>query len=283
MSHIDCGHNRRRAAELASQAHRHSAKGDYGAAESCFRQALELLRNDPANPERLALWNELGMVLKYGGKYDRAERCYRMALRHSYKRFRGRERQFFHANLYHNLGGVEHSRARFTRAEKYARKGLGLRLKCCPSDSLAVAEDRAALGAILYGLSKYGDSERNYLYALRIYRHEYGPSHQQIAVLLNNLAALCHGTGRPKRAESYYRAALRMKRRWLGRSHPDVAVTMNNLALLYHALGRTRAAQSWMDNALRILESRLGGSHPSTICVRQNCRRTGNPSGGASK
>lgn len=283
MSQIECDRNRRRAAELASLARRHAAKGNYRGAENRFRQALELLGNDKGNPEPLALWNELGMVLKYGGKYDGAERCYRLALRHSYKRFRGAEKQFFHANLYHNLGGVEHSRARFTRAEKYARKGLELRLKCCASDTLAVAQDRAALGAILHGLSKFGDSERNYLHALRVYRKEHGPSHPQIAVLLNNLAALSHATGRPKRAEYYYRAALGMKRRLLGRSHPDLAVTMNNLALLYHRQGRTRAAQSWMDNALRILESTLGGSHPNTICVRENRRRTGNPPGGAAK
>jgi tetratricopeptide (TPR) repeat protein len=277
MSQIESHHHRQRAAELANLARRHSGKGDYGAAESSLRQALQLLRNDPTNPECLALWNELGMVLKYSGKYDQAERCYRVALRHSYKRFRGAEQQFFRANLYHNLGGLEHSRARFTRAENYARKGLELRLKCCASDTLAVAQDRAALGAILHGRSKYADCERNSMQALGIYRHQYGASHPQIAVVLNNLAALCHATGRPRRAESYYRAALKMKRRWLGRSHPDLAVTMNNLALLFQSQGRKRAAQCWMEKALRIVESTLGDSHPSTIGVRQNRRRTSPP------
>jgi len=277
MSQIEGDHNRRRAAEYAHLARRHSAKGDYGAAESSFRQALQLLRNDTIDPDRLALWNELGMVLKYSGKYDEAEGCYRLALRHGCKCFRGAEQQFFRANLYHNLGGLEHSRERFTRAIKYARKGLELRLKCCASDTLAVARDRSALGAILHGLCKYADSERNYVHALRIYLRAYGPRHQQIAIVLNNLAALCHATGRPRRAEHYYRAALRMKRRLLGRSHPDLAVTMNNLALLLDSQDRTRAARSWMWKARSILESTLGRSHPSTLCVQQNCRRTSNP------
>jgi tetratricopeptide (TPR) repeat protein len=149
---------------------------------------------------------------------------------------------------------------------------LELRLNCNASDTLAVASDRAALGAILHGLCKYAESERNYLRALRIYHHEYGARHQEIAVLLNNLAAVCHATGRPRRAEYYYLAALRMKGKLLGRSHPDLAVTMNNLALLFKSQGRIRAARALMEKALRILESTLGGWHPSTICVQQNLR-----------
>ena len=283
MPQVRCDHNRNRAAELADAARRCSANGDYGSAASSFRKALRVLGNDSSDPDCMALWNELGMVLKYGGKYDQAEQCYRLALRHSSTRFRGAEQQSFRADLYHNLGGVEHSRERFTRAERYARKGLELSLNCNASDTLAVASDRAALGAILHGLCKYAESERNYLRALRIYHHEYGARHQEIAVLLNNLAAVCHATGRPRRAEYYYLAALRMKEKILGRSHPDLAVTMNNLALFFDSRGRIRAAHAWMEKALRILESTLGGSHPSTICVQQNRRRASNECSGACK
>ena len=242
-------------------------------AEESFHKALRLLRNDTSNPECIALWNELGIVLKYGGKYDEAERCYQLALRHSSMCFGIAEQRFFRANVYHNLAGIEHSRERFECAARYARKGLELRLKCSTPDSLAVAADRAALGAILHGLSKFRDSEKNYRQALRIYRREYGASHPEIAVLLNNLAALCHATGKASRAEYYFRAALRMKRKLLGRSHPDLAVTMNNVAFFFDSQGKTRTAQAWMTKALRILRSTLGSSHPTTVCVEENLLR----------
>ena len=270
---IECGHNRKRAAELANSARHYSAKGDHPAAASSFRKALQLLRWDTSDPDCLTLWNELGMVLKYRGKYDEAEGCYQLVLRHIFKCFRGVEQQFFRATVYHNLGGVEHSRERFTRAERYARKGLELRLRCCAPDTVAVAADRAALGAILHGLCKYAESKKNYVHALRIYRREYGAGHPESAVMLNNLAAVYHATGSPGRAEYYYLAALKMKRRLLGRLHPDLAVTMNNLALFLNSQGRARAADTWMKKALQILESTLGRFHPNTVCVRHNLLR----------
>jgi tetratricopeptide (TPR) repeat protein len=223
--------------------------------------------------DRPALWNELGIVCKYLGKLDSAERHYRLALRCARQRPKTAEREFFLANLYHNLGGVEHSRQRFASAEKYARKGLELRMKCTPGDSLAVAADRAALAAILDGLHRHDESRRYYFEALRVYRREYGTSHSEIAVVLNNLGALYHATGRPNVAESYYRAALRMKRRELGASHPDMSVTMNNLAMLHRQQGRCKLAESWFKKALRILDSSLGSSHPVTRELRSNQRQ----------
>jgi len=215
----------------------------------------------------------MGMVCKYLGKFDRAERYYHLALRHAQKSVKRSGREFFLANLFHNLGGVEHSRGRYCRAEKYTRRGLQLRLKCAAHDSLPVASDRAALAAILHDLRKYKEAEGDYRAALRVYRREYGVSHPEIAVVLNNLGALCQATGRNRRAESYYRATLQMKRHELGASHPDIAVTMNNLALLYIALGKSASAREYFRQALQILKVSLGASHTSTRAVRANAKR----------
>jgi Tfp pilus assembly protein PilF len=261
-----------RASQLLGRALGHSAGGNYRRAESCLREALKSADRHTVNfvVDHPALWNELGIVCKYLGKLDAAERYYRLALRHARRHPKSPDCEFFVANLYHNLGGVEHSRRRFTRAEKYARRGLELRLKCTQNDSLAVASDRAALAAILDGLHRYDESKKYYFQALRIYRREYGASHPEIAVVLNNLGALYDATGRPKVAESYYRAALRMKRRELGVSHPDVAVTMNNLAMLHRGQGRYELAESWFKRALQILNSSVGSSHPFTRELRNN-------------
>jgi len=132
---------------------------------------------------------------------------------------------------------------------------------------------RAALAAILDGRHRYDESKRCYFDALKIYRREYGASHPEIAVVLNNLGALYHATGGPNIAGSYYRAALRMKRRELGASHPDMGVPMNNLAMLYRQQGRCELAESWFKKALRILDSSLGSSHPATRELGNNQRQ----------
>jgi tetratricopeptide (TPR) repeat protein len=250
-----------------------SASGDYSGAETCLRLALKSAQgtNDPA--ARPILWNDLGMVCKYSGKFDFAQRYYHLALQGGCRCFQGVERTFFLSTIYHNLGGLEHARRRYRRAEGYARKGLKLRLQCSTADSLAVASDRAALAAILDGLRCYPESLTHYRYALRIYRRECGPSEPELAVVLNNLGALYQATGKFKRAEMAYRATLRIKRERLGASHPDIAVTMNNLAMLYQSRGKNRLAQLWFNKALRILAASLGSSHPNTRAVRRNHRR----------
>jgi tetratricopeptide (TPR) repeat protein len=261
--------------DLRQQAAGHSAQGQYREAEGCLGRALRLIagRDDSPTLDHLVLWNELGMVCKYLGKFRYASRWYRLALSHAPRLLAKHEGDFFLANLYHNLGGLEHSRRQFRRGEGYARKSLQLRSRLAGANSLAVAADKAALAAILDGQRKFVESEKLYRQALRTYRREYGASHPEIAVILNNLGALYQATARCSRAKSNYRAALEMKRIELGASHPDVAVTLNNFALYYQSRGDARTARRCFRRALRILDATLGNSHPSTRNVRSNFLR----------
>ena len=266
-----------RSSTLVKTALHCSARGDYRLAEAHLREALKLApnKNGLSPTSRPALWNALGMVCKYLGKFDKAEGYYRRAMQHAQHLPKTPSREFFLANLYHNLGGVEHARRRFSRAETYARKGLRLRLGCAKPEGVAVAADRAALAAILDGLHKYKESEALYRAALRTYRREYGADHSENTVILSNLGALCQATGRAQRAEFYYRLALRIQREKLNERHPDVAVTLNNLALLRRSLGKIDQARSLLKKALDILSFSIGRSHPNTIVVEKNYKRLG--------
>jgi tetratricopeptide (TPR) repeat protein len=82
--------------------------------------------------------------------------------------------------------------------------------------------------------------QKLYREALRTYRRAYGQSHREIALILNNLAAIFQATGQASRAETLYRASLAMKRRELGKSHPGLALTLNNLAMLYASRGKSK-------------------------------------------
>ena len=266
-----------RVATLRERAIYCSAFGKYRKAESLLLTGLRLAGPLGTRPGRdhLFLWNELGMVYKYLGKFQKAEQCYRLALRHVRRSMEGGERDFFLANLYHNLGGLEHSRRRYQRGEKYAQKSLELRCKVSGVRSLGAALDMAALAAIIDGLGRFEESEALYHKALKIYRSEYGPSHRDNAVIMNNLAALGQATERPAEAEAQYGAALETKRRELGSSHPDVGITLNNLGMLYGSQRKTAAALECFQTAVRILNQSLGGPHPNTRAVRGNLKRLG--------
>jgi tetratricopeptide (TPR) repeat protein len=223
--------------------------------------------------DHLALWNELGIVYKYLGKFKSAQKFYGIALQHSSSCLTGRDRYDFLANLYHNLGGLEHSRGQFGRGERYARESLQFRARADGASSIAVAADKVALAAILDGLCKFNESQKLYRKALKTYRRVYGKSHREIALILNNLASVYQEAGQPSRAETHYRAALAMKRQKLGKAHPDVAITMNNLGMLYASLGREPEARLWFEKALKLLGNSLGKSHPNTRAVKRNLQK----------
>jgi len=82
------------------------------------------------------------------------------------------------ATLYHNLGGLEHSRGRFAHAEPFARRAV----------------------EILDGRVKYDEAEKLYKHALAAFRRIYGPCHYEIAVNLGNLAANKQAQGKHKAA-----------------------------------------------------------------------------------
>jgi tetratricopeptide (TPR) repeat protein len=261
-------------AALQACARQYRERGRYHAAERCLRRGLAQLGPAAcATPVHLALWNELGMVYKYLGKFKTASKFYRLALRQADNCVPGRERDDFLADLYHNLGGLEHSRRRFRRGEQYARKSLLLRLRTTDASAIALAADKVALAAILDGLGKFSESQNLYREALKVYRRVFGPSYREIALILNNLAAVYQETGRPNRAAKYYQAALKMKRRRLGAAHPDLGITMNNLGILYESEGRNRDAELYFNRALKLFETSLGKSHPNTRVVRNNLKR----------
>lgn len=248
--------------------------GEFRKAEAILKRGLRALgeRKAPATPDHLQLWNQLGMVYKYLGSHSRAVSYYRLALRHVSHCLDGRSRDFFLANLYHNLGGLEHSRRQFRRGEKFTRTALQLRARSAGATSLGAASDMCALAALLDGQGKFQESKMLYRKALQIYRREYGSNHAEIAVALNNLAAAYQAQGRYCLAERYYRSSLAMKRRMLGESHPDIGITLNNLGILCRDRGEKRKAAACFKGALRILQGSLGTAHPNTLAVGNNYR-----------
>jgi len=97
----------------------------------------------------------------------------------------------------------------------------------------------------------------------------YGPDHYEIAVNLNNLAAIRQDRGEVDEAERLFRRALEIKERLIGAASPDTAVTAFNLAMLLRSSGREEEAGGLLAQALAAFESALGSSHPHTRACRK--------------
>lgn len=243
-------------------AERELRAGRYDEAAALFDQAILLARGD-AKLE-CQLWNGLGMVRKYQGRFNQSARAYLLALRAA-RAARTLDDAGW-AVLYHNLGGLEHARGRFVRGEIFSRRSVVLRERALGSDHIDVARDLAAHAANLDGLGRHVEAERSHRRALSIFeRHR---DAIEVAYVQCNLAASLHALGRSAEAEPMLRAALEIQRERLGREHPDLGLGLYNLAVMERAAGRSDQAQQTAREALRTLEPRLGASHPSCLACR---------------
>jgi tetratricopeptide (TPR) repeat protein len=242
--------------------HSHVARGEFVLAEKANLAALAVAKAKLPVGERATYMNGLAIVYKYTARYDEAARLYKSALR-TLERLGGPNHPAL-ASILHNLGGLEHARGRFARAEPWARRGLTIRRRALGASHPDVAADAAALGAILHGTQKYQEAERLLRGAITVYERALGKQHFEVGFNLGNLAALCHETGRPEEAARLYRRSLVIKTRALGASHPDVALTMLNLATFHHSEGRGAEATKLARRALAIFARKLGRKHPQT-------------------
>ena len=233
----------------------------YADAEQHLRQALQLARSalGEEDDDVVSALNSLGVLYKYTGRFDEAETLYGGAIAVVEA---GRRDEATLATLCHNLGGLEHARGAYARAEPPARRAVELRERALGPDHPSVAADVAALAAIVEARGGHAEAEAMYRRALAIFERVYGPEHYEIAVTLNNLAGIREAAGQPEEAEALYRRALSIKEALLGADHPDVAMTLNNLALLLASIGRGAEAALLYARALQTFAAHLERSHP---------------------
>ena len=257
---------------LAEAGQRSIEAAAYPAAEAQLRAALALAesRLGEGDLDTARVLNALGMLGKYTARFDEARRLYLRAL--SIAERAGGD-PLLEADVYHNLGGLEHARGAFAAGEPYARRAVAIRTGILGPDHSAVAADEAALAALVDAQGRYDEAEALYVKAIGVFQREPGPPPLELAVSLNNLAAIEQARGRLRRAEGLYRRALALKERRWGGGHPDVAVTLNNLAVLCRKQGRRAEAARLYERALAIFTRALGADHPQARACRANYER----------
>ncbi|MBV6395288.1 MAG: hypothetical protein HFACDABA_00863 [Anaerolineales bacterium] len=256
---------RLRAMGLKGNALRHLAR--YAEAEETLRSALDYAIENfgETHEETSAARNHLGILYKYTGNFDEAERLYRAALG-----YLPDKESSLAAALYHNLGGLAHARGDFAGGEADARKAWEINRRLLGEDHPTTLADAAAYAGVLDGLGRYEESEPIYRRALEAFERIYGPEHYEIVVNLNNLANVRYARGDSAEAEELFRRSLAIKEKTLGTNHPDTALTANNLGVLLHSLGRKEEARALFEHALKVFEAQLDGGHPHVKMARDN-------------
>ncbi len=129
-----------------------------------------------------------------------------------------------------------------------------------------MAEDRAALAAIVDGLGRSDEAEALLRDALVVFEH--AAQHHDVGVTLGNLAAIAHRRGDHAEAERLHRRALAIKEATLGGDHPELAITLANLSTTLRAAGRPDEAVPLDRRAHALLDGRVAPDHPTLALVR---------------
>jgi tetratricopeptide (TPR) repeat protein len=245
-------------------------QGEYPHAEASLKAALEIAVTEfgDSSIEAANASNDLAVLYKYWGRFDDGLRLYQRVLPliiacHG-------EDSLEAATLYHNLGGILHSKGDYLAAEQPGRKAWEISKSLLGGDDPRTQMDAVAYAAILDGLERYDESETLYRAALAIFCRHFGPDHYEVAAAMHSLAAVLCTRGERQEAEHLYRMSLAIKEKALGHDHPEVALTCNNLGNLLNSEGRYAESLPLVQQALDILQKRLPQGHPHLARARTN-------------
>jgi tetratricopeptide (TPR) repeat protein len=257
------------------------AQGRYREAEVPLRAGLALAqRAQDGELLIVAAANNLAVLYKYTARFDEAEALYRHALV-IVEAHRGPD-HVDAATLWHNLGGLDHSRGRHAQAEPAARRAVQIRTRALGAAHPDVAADAAALGAILDALGRLDEAEPLLRGALQTFTTLLGPCHYEVAINANNLAAVQYRRGRLDDAEALWRQALTIKGQLLGEHHPELAATIVNLGVLAAARGHQHEARARFEHALTLLGPDMPAEHPVHRAASQSLAKLAHtPASGA--
>jgi CHAT domain-containing protein/tetratricopeptide (TPR) repeat protein len=135
------------------------------------------------------------------------------------------------------------------------------------------SDDLAALNTQvvqLHKAGKYSDAILIAQRALALAEHIYGPSHLEVAKVLNGLAELHRAQGQYAEAEPVYARSLSIAEGVLGHEHPIVGLILSNLASLFQAQGRFAEADSLYQRSIAIQAASLGPDRPQVAIALTN-------------
>ncbi|MFE5549931.1 tetratricopeptide repeat protein [Streptomyces sp. NPDC056534] len=241
--------------------------GDYRRASLLLSFTLAAAENvhGVKSLEVARLCNQSGVLGKYTGNFDHSQRLYIRALM-ILRRELGPDHDSV-ATIYHNLGGLEHSRGNPELGEPWAAWSVEVRERLHGPDHPLVAADLAAWAPLLVGCGRLEEAEIQLQRALKIFE-AVGDDYER-AVTLHNMAALQHARGADREALAGYVQALVVKECVLGAHHPDLATSLVNLAGVCRRVGELDRAQRYLSRAVRILTPQVSSGHPTLAAARR--------------
>ncbi len=252
-------------------------RGEREEAESIFRRGAEAerARQGPPN-ERIAVnLNNLGLVMKTGGKLANARELYldalsqRQAILSELQQASGvkpellRDARLNVAETLNNLGALAREERRLDQAKTYYLESMQIRLEALGEVHPDIQKSYNNYAKLLYDLGEYEEAERYFRKVIAILRQGLGEEHVFIAKALHSLALTLRAQQRLGESEAECRAALDMRRRLVAEGkvtpgHADLSDSLCLLADLMILDGNAAGALPLYEESLEISRSSRG-------------------------
>jgi CHAT domain-containing protein/uncharacterized protein HemY len=234
-----------------------------------MRQKLYPASRHPAgHPDLSKSFNNLGVLLRARGEYERAQAYLEQALAMRQKLYPASKHRTGHPDLALSLNGLGvllHARGEYGRAQPYLEQALAMYQQLYPASTYPNGHSHLAtclsnLGLLLDARGEYGRAQQYYEQALAMQQRLYPAStypdgHPDLALSFNNLGFLLVEREEYGRAQPYCEQALAMRQKLYPvnkypAGHPDLATSFNSLGLLLQAQGEYGRAQAYLEQAL---------------------------------
>jgi tetratricopeptide (TPR) repeat protein len=243
----------------------HEALGEYAAAETALRAALQSAAQHWQLPElgaaASALMNIVGVEqrrMAEGMQYHAL--AMGLALGDPVRE----------SDVHNNLAGILFEQADLEGAEAHYRRTLELRLSALGPEHREVAAARNNLANTLGDRGTLVEAEAEHRRALALREAALRPDHPHVVQSRSNLAQTLFEQGKYHEAEVEQRRALALLEAARGPDDPGVAhlrITLANALLAQANYAESEAEQR---RALAVLEPLLGPTHPTTTIVHTN-------------
>ena len=158
---------------------------------------------------------------------------------------------------------VEHyEEGRFARAALTARSAYELAVSTFGPNHINTADSMLKIGIVAETLGDTGTAKEQMLSALSILEKQLGSTHEDIAVVLTNLANVYFEENQPELSEQNHQRALTIRLQAFGETDATVAQSLYNLAVLYDDMLQYDKAIEHYERAIKIWNVTLGPAHP---------------------
>jgi tetratricopeptide (TPR) repeat protein len=158
---------------------------------------------------------------------------------------------------------VDHyEEGRYARAAATARSAYELAVSTFGADHINTADSMLKIGIVAETLGDTATAKQQMLNALSVLEKQLGSTHEDIAVVLTNLANVYFEDNEPELSEQNHQRALTIRTQAFGEVDATVAQSLYNLAVLYDDMVQYEKAIEYYERAIKIWNVTIGPAHP---------------------